>query len=68
MPRYEIRVTRNLDGEYVDIDIEEESWEAAKASAISEAKANSETYFPVLPEPEFGVEPMDDDESSHILE
>ena len=69
MSKWQIRVTRDLDGEYVDLEIEADTFFRAKMIAVNDAIKNQDTYFGEVPKPSFGVDPMDDDEeSSRIVE
>ena len=68
MPKFEVRVTRDLDDQDVDIDVEAPDWEEAKRRAIAEVAANSHAYFGPVPPPEFYVRGMDDDECAHRIE
>lgn len=68
MPVYLVRVTRDFVEETVDLEIEADSWEAAKTKAIKEAKSDPGMYFGVDPDPEFYVSSMDDDEVGAVIE
>lgn len=68
MPKYTVRVTRSFEEETVDLEVEADRWEAAKAEAIKEAKSDPGMYFGVDPDPEFYVASMDDDEEASRVE
>lgn len=66
MPKYTVRVTRAFEEDTVDLDIEAHNWEEAKAEAIKEAKSDPGMYFGGVPNPEFYVDMVDDDEEAAL--
>jgi hypothetical protein len=67
MPRWEVRVTRDLENEYADTEVEAPDWEEAKRLAVEEAKEWPEKYFGPVAPPEYDVRQIDDDAEAGLM-
>lgn len=61
MPKFNVRILRSYEEEFVDIDVEASSAEAAKNKALKEARSNACLYFGATPEPEYSVDSCETD-------
>lgn len=68
MPTYQVRVTRDIDRKYTEIDVTAPTWKEAKQQAVDKAMANQDVYFGPLPEPRIIIDPADDDEETWLVE